>query len=87
MPNIYLLDYFSWVVFVSLLNTVLLQLQDEEINQQSQLVEKLKTQMLDQEEVSFALRFLFYFLFVFPLKKSEMFWIGHSLWPGSGMMA
>jgi len=48
------------VVFVSFLNTVLLQLQDEEINQQSQLVEKLKTQMLDQEEVSFALASLFY---------------------------
>ncbi len=29
-----------------------LSLQDEEINQQSQLVEKLKQQMLDQEEVS-----------------------------------
>lgn len=27
-------------------------LQDEEINQQSQLAEKLKQQMLDQEEVS-----------------------------------
>lgn len=76
MPNICcLLDYFSWVLFVSLLNTVLLQLQDEEINQQSQLVEKLKTQMLDQEEVSFALASLF--LFVFPLKKLETFWIGH----------
>ncbi len=30
----------------------LISLQDEEINQQSQLVEKLKQQMLDQEEVS-----------------------------------
>lgn len=30
----------------------LLALQDEEINQQSQLAEKLKQQMLDQEEVS-----------------------------------
>lgn len=60
MPNICcLLDYFSWVLFVSLLNTVLLQLQDEEINQQSQLVEKLKTQMLDQEEVSFLLHLYF----------------------------
>lgn len=43
------------MVFVNVLNTVLIQLQDEEINQQSQLVEKLKTQMLDQEEVSFLL--------------------------------
>lgn len=43
------------------MNTVLFQLQDEEINQQSQLVEKLKTQMLDQEEVSFALASIFYF--------------------------
>lgn len=75
MSNIcYLLDYFSWVVFVSLLNTVLLELQDEEINQQSQLVEKLKTQMLDQEEVSFTLASLF----VFPLKKFEMLSVGHS---------
>lgn len=75
MSNIcYLLDYFSWVVFVSLLNIVLLELQDEEINQQSQLVEKLKTQMLDQEEVSFTLASLF----VFPLKKFEMLSVGHS---------
>lgn len=59
------------------MNTVLFQLQDEEINQQSQLVEKLKTQMLDQEEVSFALASLF--SFVFPLKKLDVFGIGHSL--------
>lgn len=66
MPNICcLLDYFSWVVFASLLNTVFPRLQDEEINQQSQLVEKLKTQMLDQEEVSFTLASLFYFCLSF----------------------
>lgn len=65
MPNICcLLVYFSWVVFVSVL-TQLLQLQDEEINQQSQLVEKLKTQMLDQEEVSFTLASLFSFCLSF----------------------
>lgn len=75
------------MAFVNLLNTVLLQLQDEEINQQSQLVEKLKTQMLDQEEVSFALASLFYFCLSFTGKKFEMFWIGHSLWPGSRMAA
>lgn len=61
------------MAFVNLLNTVLLQLQDEEINQQSQLVEKLKTQMLDQEEVSFALASLFYFCLSFTGKKFEMF--------------
>lgn len=43
------------------MSMVLYQLQDEEINQQSQLVEKLKTQMLDQEEVSFAFASVFSF--------------------------
>lgn len=54
------------MVFVGFMNTIIFQLQDEEINQQSQLVEKLKTQMLDQEEVSFALASLFYFCLSFP---------------------
>lgn len=59
MPNIYISYISSGVVFVIYLNTVLLELQDEEINQQSQLVEKLKTQMLDQEEVGLTLASLF----------------------------
>uniref|UniRef100_A0A8C4H8E9 Kinesin-like protein n=1 Tax=Dicentrarchus labrax TaxID=13489 RepID=A0A8C4H8E9_DICLA len=42
-----------WIicVFTSLLSTILPFLQDDEINQQSQLVEKLNEQMLDQEEL------------------------------------
>lgn len=40
------------------------ELQDEEINQQSQLVEKLKTQMLDQEEVNFITAYLHVGLFI-----------------------
>lgn len=47
------------MVFVIYLNAVFLELQDEEINQQSQLVEKLKTQMLDQEEVGLTPASLF----------------------------
>lgn len=62
MPNVCcLIDYFFWVVFISVMSMVLFLLQDEEINQQSQLVEKLKTQMLDQEEVSFAFASVFSF--------------------------
>ena len=33
--------------------------QDDEINQQSQLAEKLKQQMLDQDEVKYAIKFFF----------------------------
>lgn len=62
MPNVCcLIDYFFWVVFISVMSMVLFLLQDEEINQQSQLVEKLKTQMLDQEEVRFAFASVFSF--------------------------
>ena len=38
--------------YISFFLSALHFLQDEEINQQSQLAEKLKQQMLDQEEVS-----------------------------------
>lgn len=39
-----------------LMSLCLCSRQDEEINQQSQLAEKLKQQMLDQDEVSSAAR-------------------------------
>lgn len=44
---------------------------DEEINQQSQLAEKLKEQMLEQEEVS-LLSLYSYFCFIFFIPNSEM---------------
>lgn len=35
--------------------------QDDEINQQSQLAEKLKQQMLDQDEVNSSLKRVYYY--------------------------
>lgn len=57
--NSFLSDILAVVLFVFFLLfllflftvSILFNLQDEEINQQSQLAEKLKQQMLDQEEV------------------------------------
>lgn len=44
--------------YIFLVPSVLRFLQDEEINQQSQLVEKLNEQMLDQDEVTTPPTFL-----------------------------